>query len=136
MGAAARVPVSAAVSRAAMTVQELRECGMSKRPTANSHEGQPRGMEPAQPRRSSLIPRLNSSGTILPPRIKVASEFSRLQMPVQSKEEREPTIHVTIGRIEVRATLAPAPASGKERSAPRVMSLDEYLQRRTGRGGQ
>jgi hypothetical protein len=48
--------------------------------------------------------------------------------------EPEPTIQVTIGRIEVRATPTPAPASAKERSVPRVMSLDEYLQRRTGRG--
>lgn len=134
MGAVARVPVSA--GRAAMTVQDPRKASISKRPAADNHEGRPQGVEPAQPQRPSLIPGLNPAGTILPPRIKVASEFSRLQMPVQSREEREPTIQVTIGRIEVRATSAPAPAPGKERSAPRVMSLDEYLQRRTGRGGQ
>lgn len=136
MGAAAQVPVSAAVSRAAVTVQNSRRGGTSKKPAADSHAGQPRGKEPAQSQRPSLIPRPNPAGAILPPRTKVASEFSRLQMPVQSRKEREPTIQVTIGRIEVRATSTPAPVSGKERSTPRVMSLDEYLQRRTGRGGQ
>jgi hypothetical protein len=41
-----------------------------------------------------------------------------------------PTVHVTIGRVEVRATHAPA-ASARPRSAPPpVMSLDEYLKRR------
>jgi hypothetical protein len=42
-----------------------------------------------------------------------------------------PTIHVTIGRIEVRAT--PPPVSGvKSRSAAPVMSLDDYLRQRGG----
>lgn len=135
-GAAARVPVSVAASRAVVIVQDSREGGMSKRPAIDSHEGRLRRVESAQPQRSFLIPRPNPPGPILLPRTKVASEFSRLQMSGQSREEREPTIHVTIGRIEVRATSTPTPASGKKRSTPRVMSLDEYLQRRTGRGGQ
>jgi hypothetical protein len=45
-----------------------------------------------------------------------------------------PTIHVTIGRIEIRATpAAPAPARP---AAPRPpgMSLDDYLRRRDGDG--
>jgi hypothetical protein len=44
-----------------------------------------------------------------------------------------PTIQVTIGRIEVRATTAPAtPAVTTARSKPPVMSLDEYLHQRGG----
>lgn len=44
-----------------------------------------------------------------------------------------PTIQVTIGRIEVRATTAPAtPAATTARSKPPVMSLDEYLHQRGG----
>lgn len=136
VNAAARVPVSVAAGHAAVTVQDTHEGGMSKRPAADSHEGRPRGLEPPQPQRPSLIPSPNHAGAILPSRTKVASEFSRLQMPVQSREEREPTIQVTIGRIEVRAVSTPASASGKERATPRVMSLDEYLQRRTSRGGR
>jgi hypothetical protein len=42
-----------------------------------------------------------------------------------------PTIHVTIGRVEVRAT-APSTPQRKARPAPAVMSLDEYLDRNAG----
>lgn len=44
-----------------------------------------------------------------------------------------PTIHVTIGRVEVRATGPAAPAP-KPWSAPQTMSLDEYLRKRSGGG--
>jgi len=44
----------------------------------------------------------------------------------------EPTIAVTIGRIEVRAVSSPQPAKSTPPVAP-VMSLDEYLRRRSGR---
>lgn len=43
----------------------------------------------------------------------------------------EPTINVTIGRIEVRATLPPASAK-TQRPAPPILSLDEYLHQRAG----
>jgi hypothetical protein len=41
----------------------------------------------------------------------------------------EPTIQVTIGRVEIRATVAPAPAR-KPAGRPPAMSLDEYLKQR------
>jgi hypothetical protein len=47
--------------------------------------------------------------------------------------EAGPTIHVTIGRVEVRATPAPA-ARKRTRSRPPVMSLDDYLRQRSGGG--
>jgi hypothetical protein len=44
-------------------------------------------------------------------------------------------VHVTIGRIEVRAVPAPAPAAPRPKPAtPAVMSLDQYLRRRAGGG--
>jgi hypothetical protein len=55
----------------------------------------------------------------------------------QSTEEAH-TIQVTIGRIEVRAlaaTEAPSKNSRRERKAPSLMSLDDYLRQRA-RGGQ
>jgi hypothetical protein len=48
-----------------------------------------------------------------------------------SETEPGPTINVTIGRIEVKAT-ASAPEPKRSASTTRSMSLDEYLQRRQG----
>jgi hypothetical protein len=45
----------------------------------------------------------------------------------------EPSVHVTIGRIEVRAT-SESKHVGPARAASTVMSLEEYLHRRTKRG--
>jgi hypothetical protein len=44
-----------------------------------------------------------------------------------------PTIHVTIGRVEVRAT-APAVPASKPRPAPQTTSLDDYLRQRSSGG--
>jgi hypothetical protein len=54
--------------------------------------------------------------------------------PDYAAESPAPTVHVTIGRIEVRATPAPPAPAPKPRSTP-AMTLEEYLQRRT-TGGQ
>ncbi len=53
----------------------------------------------------------------------------------QESSAPAPTIQVTIGRIEVRATPPPTPRPQTSRSAPSVMSLDDYLNQRT-RGGR
>jgi hypothetical protein len=44
-----------------------------------------------------------------------------------------PTIQVTIGRIEVRATPPPAAPARKEQKSA-VMTLEEYLRQRSRRG--
>jgi hypothetical protein len=41
-------------------------------------------------------------------------------------------VHISIGRIDVRAIGAPAPRSPPERAKPAPMGLDEYLRRRNG----
>jgi hypothetical protein len=58
-------------------------------------------------------------------------EFARHVAPSQPVSPPEPTIQVTIGRIEVRAVSSQA-ASPKERSASPVMSLNDYLRSRRG----
>jgi len=45
-----------------------------------------------------------------------------------------PTIHVTIGRVEVRATPPPPAGSRAKATLPSVMSLEEYLGRRAAGG--
>lgn len=54
--------------------------------------------------------------------------------PVQGKDS-EPVVQVTIGRIEVRAT-SESKNGGRPRLASPVMSLEDYLHRRTQRGNQ
>jgi hypothetical protein len=49
--------------------------------------------------------------------------------------DSEPSIQVTIGRVEVRAATAGASARRVEPAASPVMSLDEYLSRQARRGG-
>ena len=56
----------------------------------------------------------------------------RSLIPQQPKSSPvKPSINVTIGRIEVRATLPPASAK-TQRPAPPILSLDEYLHQRAG----
>ncbi|HVF66433.1 MAG TPA: hypothetical protein VM914_02130 [Pyrinomonadaceae bacterium] len=50
----------------------------------------------------------------------------------KERAEAAPTINVNIGRVEVRATQAPAPAQRRAETAAPRMSLDDYLRRRNG----
>ena len=102
----------------------------------------------AKPPASTVLVR--EQQTVLKPYVKnieskerVSSEkqpFVPLKMPAPMAREEAPqvtpTINVTIGRIEVRATPPPVSKSGKQRSAPPAMSLEEYLGKRSqgGRG--
>lgn len=52
--------------------------------------------------------------------------------PPEPQPEASPTINVTIGRIEVRATPTPTVTDRKERPQSPVMGLEEYLRRRNG----
>lgn len=63
-----------------------------------------------------------------------ARERARMALPALAAEP-EPSVHVTIGRIEVRAT-SEIKHTDRPRPASPVMSLEEYLHRRTQRGGQ
>jgi hypothetical protein len=57
------------------------------------------------------------------------------QLPTRV-QNAEPTIQVTIGRVEVRAVPEQAGRARKERSPSPVMGLDEYLRRRVKGGTQ
>lgn len=46
-----------------------------------------------------------------------------------------PAIHVTIGRIEVRANAAPAPSRPRRAAVP-ILNLEDYLRGRAGEGGR
>jgi hypothetical protein len=84
---------------------------------------QPSGRETTAEARPPLAPQLT-------PARRQPSELR----PETMREET--TVHVSIGRIELRAAQAPPPPRAKARQAekPAVMSLDDYLQsRRAGR---
>lgn len=58
------------------------------------------------------------------------------QLPPAPKSASAPTINVTIGRVEIRATSpAPAPLRAKPKSA-NVLSLEDYLRQRAKGGGR
>ena len=60
-----------------------------------------------------------------------ASRPTELPDAERSEGPDAPTIHVTIGRVEIRASVA-APVSRKPQARPPAMSLEEYLKQRKG----
>jgi hypothetical protein len=95
------------------------------RPPAIAHSESP----PVQPTRPSA-----PATTAVEPRVTpYVKPSARARAEPAATPKPAPTIQVTIGRIEVRATPPPAPPQ-KQRSAPPVMSLDEYLRQRARRG--
>jgi hypothetical protein len=67
--------------------------------------------------------------SIIQPRPESRSRDARSGFPFSQPSVPEPVIQVTIGRIEVRATSQAQPAQ-KARSAPPMLSLDEYLRQK------
>ncbi len=66
-----------------------------------------------------------------------APKRERARIPPALAAELEPSVHVTIGRIELRASSErESKPAGRPRPASPVMSLEEYLHRHTQRGGQ
>jgi hypothetical protein len=62
-------------------------------------------------------------------------ELEGLRALRRQPDASEHTIQVTIGRVEVRAEAPPGPPKPKSKpKAPAVMSLDDYLKQRKGRG--
>lgn len=67
--------------------------------------------------------------TVLQPKVTLAE---RDPFPVRRETPTPaPTIQVTIGRIEVRATPAPKAPVRERPSAPAALSLEDYLKQRS-----
>jgi hypothetical protein len=73
---------------------------------------------------------------VVQPRVTPRFENPRPAAAATRSKGAEPVIHVTIGRIEVRATPQPTDARKERAAAPPVMSLDQYLRSRAKRGGE
>jgi hypothetical protein len=76
-------------------------------------------------------PSTGPSGIQLQPQITPRIEPSLLGFPAVATPPPPPTIHVTIGRIEVRAQTA-APAKSEPRSPAPALTLERYLSQRSG----
>jgi hypothetical protein len=63
-----------------------------------------------------------------------ATTRSAAPQPAPQPQPVEPTIHVSIGRIEVRANTQAA--TPRRREAPPALTLDAYLERRNGKSGR
>lgn len=91
-----------------------------------------------------LTPGGNAAATAVQPVVRVVEPVTSLRpafdgargepRPGPASPEPLPTIQVTIGRIEVRATPAPVAPAASRRAAP-AMSLEEYLRQRS-QGGR
>lgn len=73
-----------------------------------------------------------SSATIEPRHVPRRERQAAARDAKRERAEVAPTINVTIGRVEVRATQAPATAPRRAETAAPRMSLDDYLRRRNG----
>jgi hypothetical protein len=97
--------------------------------------------QPIQENAKTVSPRPVASeivraAPVAPPPIRPAasrSERARRDDPFQREPapHAETTVHVSIGRIEVRAAVAP-PRRERAKAASPVMSLEEYLRTRAG----
>jgi hypothetical protein len=87
---------------------------------------------PAMPEERSVLRPLTEQVTI-PHQVIPSVRSLELDTPkFSATPQPAPTIQVTIGRIEVRATPSTAPSPTQSRSAPSVMSLEDYLRQRGG----
>jgi hypothetical protein len=73
-----------------------------------------------------------SSGTIEPRAAPRRERQAAARDAQRERAEVTPTINVTIGRVEVRATQGPPPAPRRAETAAPRMNLDDYLRRRNG----
>jgi hypothetical protein len=86
---------------------------------------------------TTLIPK-TSTQPLLPVNIKSRPDVHTSDMrdeAVTNAPSQETVINVAIGRIEVRASSAPAAKRERQTSGPKVMNLDDYMQQRS-RGGK
>lgn len=86
-------------------------------------------------------PAAHAVGDVTRPRSHpVAARHDALQRPAtravpavgQQKPATEPTVHISIGRVEVRAVAAPATPKRPEQGRRNAPSLDDYLRNRAG----
>src|ERR1017187_4208599 len=129
MQPAARVQENAAVSLAPASPASVRRVDRSDggplREEAGSRPSQFSPVVP-DPARTAVV------SPVVQPAVRPAPAPRPLPAIVQRERPSPPTIQVTIGRIEVRASSAPAVASRAARPSGPKLDLDDYLKARSG----
>lgn len=126
-------PPSSPARREAAAAPSLREEELSflRNESARARERERRGEDadeshaPRQVRRGR-----ESSGAIEPRPVPRRERAAAARDAQRERAEAPPTINVTIGRVEVRATQGPPPSPRRAEDAAPRMSLDDYLRRR------
>lgn len=132
----AAVPLTSTVSTGTSEVPRPPETGTSRVvPTTNSGAtSRPAGAPPAAEQRLTVEPRpagqQPSNDPI--PRVAALMPAAALISEESFRPEPESVVHITIGRVEVRATPSSTPPRTPQKPPERrVMSLAEYLNRRS-----
>jgi hypothetical protein len=80
------------------------------------------------------VPEPSAALTIAPRISRHVPQRAAAREAAQTSSQAAPTINVTIGRVEVRATQAQPAVAGRQSTTAANMSLEEYLRRRAGGG--
>jgi hypothetical protein len=119
-------------SRAGQRESSSRRARVSEAPTSVSQLSTPDSpsKSPSLVRPAATVQKIRAVEAVIPA-IRSLPQFPRTPAPASP-----PTINVTIGRVEIRATSpAPAPQRAQPKSA-NVLSLEEYLRRRASGGSR
>lgn len=109
------------------------ESSLSRSESARARERERQREEAFESDASRQARRGREASNTIEPRPARRRERQAAARDAQSvRAEVPPTINVTIGRVEVRATQGPAPAPRRTETAAPRMSLDDYLRRRNG----
>lgn len=93
----------------------------------------PRDTHRATSQQKPFVPLARRSADSAPPQQRMAPARDRPSAAMRPQKSAEPTVHVTIGRVEIRATPAPSNVKTKTmRNAREPTSLDRYLKERAG----
>ena len=101
-------------------------------PPVNGHEKRSH----PKPEDSNAGSQPGSTMRAVQPQITTHEEPPHWQAEPVEPPKTAPTIHVTIGRLDVRATPPPSPPQKEKRSRALVMSLEEYLRQRAQGSGR
>ena len=107
---------------------------VSLSPRVASGEQRDRPSLEAYPATSAVSDLLRVAPRMAKPDVGARLERDSPEAPPTAPETSPPTIHVNIGRVEVRAAMPPPAPPRQQAAPPKKLSLDEYLRSRSSEG--